>query len=446
MKKAIFKLFFLAFIIIPPLIFIPGNFRGHWTFTQYREPKLASLLILFWGMATYFWYSLLKDYKKQLKQIVQSLTFLLLCLLSVYSLASALWSEVPEAALYEGVQWITFTFMFCIFSCLFTEQKWLSLAIYSIIGIFGIVTIIGLTQTFIDIPFLKPIPGTTIGSTFGSKNVCFLSLVSQFFLLIFVFWESTYKKQIIFVAATGIIILLEIAYILISLSRTTYAAIMIGLFSLFLILFFISSRNKRILVIKSSIIIGLGLCIISLLVCNIYPQKWHHVKIRISKGIIPLIVNPTSYFYKTARGQVIHDSFAMIKDNPFGVGAGNWIFKYPLYHHSIKKKSFNKKTQIQRVHNDYIQYLAELGIPGFAAFMGLIIWQFVKLLHILLHHDQINIYTKAFNICLLSQLMAVCVMLFFSFYLEFPYRKFLFVFLLTLIYNPHSDLFTPSEK
>jgi O-antigen ligase/Tfp pilus assembly protein PilF len=56
----------------------------------------------------------------------------------------------------------------------------------------------------------------------------------------------------------------------------------------------------------------------------------------------------------------------MIKDHPWiGLGLGNHKVFYPLYHgKTVKDREFSVATQLRRVHNDFLQAFAELGIVG----------------------------------------------------------------------------------
>ena len=432
--KNVLKFLLIFFLLVPPLVFMPGSFKEQWIFTEYRESKLAVLLITFWLLAAWFSFFFFERYINQIKRLIRSSIFILLSFLSLYSMMSIYWACVPEAAIYETVQWVSFTFMFLIFVCLLKSKKWLKMAIYSINCAFIIVTLIGIIQTFKNIPFLMPISGTKYGSTFGSKNACFLSLGSQFFLLIFILGNFLNEKKKFYAILAGICIMLELIYVAISLSRTAYAALTIGMASLFIFMLLIVPKDKRIFIYKSTGFSLVIFFIVMLLTQQIYPRYWNMTIHRISNQMIPFILHPSNYLNKNPRGQLILDTCEMIKDHPFGVGAGNWLFLYPLYHNHLKKIGFNRKKQARKVHNDYIQYLAELGFPGFLAFIGLLFLSFKKLLSCI-RHKTCNFYEKTFAACLTAQLVAVAIMLFFSFYLEFPYRKFLFVFLLSLIYT-----------
>ncbi len=421
------------FLMTPPLFFVPGKIGKEWVYAEYKESKLAAIMVLFWALSTFFFFGFGKNSLKTLKKVACTPTFLLLSFITCYSLVSSLWAVVPEAALYEALQWFSLTFMFLIFSTLFVKDtRWLHHALTAIVISFLIVTVIGLIQTSVQIPFLMPVPGTKIGSTFGAKNTCFLSLASQFFLICYLFsLNSLSKKKLVsFLFAIGIV--MELAYMVISQSRTTYASMATGFLLLFFVGLFWSKNKIRIFKIGMAGIVVIAITLVS--IQSVFPRMWKSASYRVSNRILPLLAHPSDFFTHTARGQVILDTWDMIKDHPYGVGAGNWMFLYPLYHKHLQEKAFNKIRQIRKVHNDYMQYLAELGIFGIIALLGLIGVQ-IKDLVLLLNANHLTLEKRLLAYFLLPQFLSVCIMFFFSFYLEFPYRKFLFVFLLALIFG-----------
>ncbi len=64
------------------------------------------------------------------------------------------------------------------------------------------------------------------------------------------------------------------------------------------------------------------------------------------------------------------NSLAMARDHPvFGVGLGNFELLYPRYHRAVEVDwTFDEEHQLERVHNDHLQMLAELGL------IGLVVW------------------------------------------------------------------------
>ncbi|MEW6593282.1 MAG: O-antigen ligase family protein [Thermodesulfobacteriota bacterium] len=67
------------------------------------------------------------------------------------------------------------------------------------------------------------------------------------------------------------------------------------------------------------------------------------------------------------------NTLAMIKDHPvLGVGLGNHKVHYPLYTHAVMKDGlFSLESQLINVHNDFLQFLAELGTVGFPLLLWL---------------------------------------------------------------------------
>ena len=85
----------------------------------------------------------------------------------------------------------------------------------------------------------------------------------------------------------------------------------------------------------------------------------------------------TSLDQNINRIAIWRNTIAMIKDHPFlGVGLGNHKIYYPLYNHAVLKDSiFSLETQLINVHNDFLQFIAELGLVGFPflAWLGFLI-------------------------------------------------------------------------
>lgn len=80
------------------------------------------------------------------------------------------------------------------------------------------------------------------------------------------------------------------------------------------------------------------------------------------------IFNPTDTS-STLRIALWESTLAMIVDHPFlGIGWGAYWLVYPEYDFFIQ----NEATTIFHAHNMYLHIAAEIGIPGFLAFLGII--------------------------------------------------------------------------
>ncbi len=67
----------------------------------------------------------------------------------------------------------------------------------------------------------------------------------------------------------------------------------------------------------------------------------------------------------SSRLEIWHDSLAMIKDHPLGIGLRNYENVFQIYNHT-----FATDRPVVFAHNDYLQLLIESGWVGFVAMMG----------------------------------------------------------------------------
>ena len=590
-----------ALFFIPPLVFIPGKFGEQWIFVSYREPKLAAVQILAWLLITWTILSFFRQFKATFSTSsdLAKVIFYLLSLFTLYSCLSASWAMVPQASLYEASQWATVCFLYLILLVLFSSSpKYRNIALYSLVFSFALVTIIGLIQTKIQIPFLLPASKIhAFASTFGAKNTCFVTLASQIFLLLFLIVQKIGQKKLPMVFLLGALFLLELFYLFISSSRTSYVAVSAGI-TIFLI-FLMTTRpfkiSKKTVVIMSvsvtAVIVAASMVLISNVRTNLVsnpgfelgtydnllPKDWflypsnaknpgnkcgawsnkvshsgrysvaiygkdkfqtgwrgkqihfehplpHLISIKgwskakevktqeknytllfkiffadksytwfrptelhFSQGthgwelrqstkywpkavtsiqpycilyngsgtawfddiivqrynnifaflynffttwkgrIFPYLLDPSRFFYETARGAALLDTFDMFTEHPIGVGAGNWGFAYPLYHKHMIAKSFSERVQIRRAHNDFVEILGELGPFGLLIFLAVITILIIKTVAFILH--QKDIVERLLISCLLCQIIVMCITMTLTFYLEYPYRKFLFMYI-----------------
>lgn len=128
----------------------------------------------------------------------------------------------------------------------------------------------------------------------------------------------------------------------------------------------------------------LALCIF-FLVLTLYNPKWFFGLAALAALVlaicffyrdIPVIGNHISFIVSTSsiseRGRIWAESLNMFRDNPAGVGIGNWRTNMPLYAAGISDWAYSI-TCFKRPHNDYIWVLTETGIPGFVAYISLFI-------------------------------------------------------------------------
>jgi len=69
------------------------------------------------------------------------------------------------------------------------------------------------------------------------------------------------------------------------------------------------------------------------------------------------------------------NTIEMIKDHPIrGVGIGQWPESYPQYYDKVSKDViFNEKFKMKRLHNDYLEILANIGLFGYFFLLWLVL-------------------------------------------------------------------------
>ncbi len=417
----------IALFFLPPLVFVPISFRNVWIATNYTEVKFAAVSILAWAFFSFFVCSS-RYQKSEVRSVLKDLVLWGLGTLTLLSLISATYALVWEAALYEAFQWFTLSVLYAVLRLLFRNEKWIPLSLMATVASFGVVTLIGFIQLKTRIPFLM-VMHCSMASTFGAKNPCFVSLTSQIFLVSLLAISFFFSARRFLSICLVLLSLAELLYLALSQSRTSLAGLGIGL--LFLTVGLIALLKSRKFKLAFLAILIFASITVPITARYVFPGFWKTSMRIIEVKVKPMLLNPSIYFQR-ARGQAVLDTLDMLKDNPIGVGAGNWGFAYPLYHKRVTKKAFSNTVQIMRAHNDYIQYLGELGPPGLLLLLGILSVQFIRLWKEIkspIADDK----ERLIVLLLLAQLATVATMFLFTYYLEYPYRKFLFVFLMALV-------------
>ena len=175
-------------------------------------------------------------------------------------------------------------------------------------------------------------------------------------------------------------ILLMGTTLIVTLSRSSYAAF--GFSLLFMFLLFLLARGKRFIIINKKIFIFLLIIIILLISLFIIPTPLSIPGTVISqiKGIIS-ISNIANTFSSGRRIAIWKFTGMMIKDHPV-LGSGIGTYKYNTFRYQAKffEQGDNRTIYTygfaEEAHNEYLQLWAELGTIGLAIFLWLIITYF----------------------------------------------------------------------
>jgi tetratricopeptide (TPR) repeat protein len=238
------------------------------------------------------------------------------------------------------------------------------------------IAIIGILQYLFEfsmIPQARP-----PAATFSNRN-----MASQFMVIvipfgIYLFWtaEKGYSRW-----GAAVLTGLTTLYAVYAESLASWISIFFGFIFFFLVLFFQGFIKKEI-TFRDKLIPLITTLVCFLLLINIDSSglnlKFGGVSEQVSsvrKFVADAeqkddeqrnVENKTKVSTIQWRWSVWLNSAAMVKDNPvFGVGAGNYKIKYPLYNQKVVKDvKFKIENQLARAHNDYIQAAAEYGITG----------------------------------------------------------------------------------
>lgn len=126
----------------------------------------------------------------------------------------------------------------------------------------------------------------------------------------------------------------------------------------------------------------------------------------------------------TARLRLIwwRNTLGMIKDHVLGgVGFMNWYVFYPLYHRAAEVDPlFSLKSQPLRLHNDWLQILAETSVIGcflYAAMFGILIWRCWMIFR---HACETEILLRALFLMMTISCFAINSVFDFPFYMALP--------------------------
>lgn len=338
----------------------------------------------------------------------------------LWCVTSLLWVQDYYLAavmlLQYGVLSLSFLLFFNIFNTLDKIKTLISVLIISML----LVAIIGLLQAFLPSEHaFQTLFGQSVkpAATFANRNMASHFMVMTLPIALIGLYLT---KSRLWSLVYGAIFTVGLWYLINTLARQAYVAIIVELlfFALFIGWDFVKNKDKSLIIglanIKYKTLIVLSSLIFLLLV-----------------SFLPVEGN-TSGNNKFDRLQQISleqgytrfpawiNTLEMIKDHPIaGVGIGQWQSNYPQYY-DVKAKDviFNEQTRLRRLHNEYLEVLANVGLVGYLLLLWLFILSIKKIYALLCHTDsQVRLITLGVSMSLLGFLVVA----FFS----FPIRVFL---------------------
>jgi len=339
---------------------------------RYLKTGLGALIVL---VAVLAW--LHQGYQKRNLCISQSKLYLPMALFLLWSLISFFWSFNLHLATISWVQYLTYATLFFIVLNSFTSKKSIKALFGTLIISLFVVSIIGLSQQYLsDITLIKQFYYQHVApaASFSNKN-----LASHFVVmtipLSFLMFTVTKSKRISFVYS--LVTFFALWYVIMIAARQAYVAIFVELLVLVLFLIFDYAKNGNVFLKnikhKQIKIITFIFLIFSLFVVSNFSTNGFDF----SKGSKLEKVSEISLEGGSTRIPAWKNTVEMIKDHPIaGVGIGQWQEYYPLYYDtSAQDVIFGDKTRLTKVHNEYLEMFANVGLIGFLP----LIWIFIIL-------------------------------------------------------------------
>jgi O-antigen ligase len=318
-------------------LFLATNLHNHSLSYLYFISSFTLLLsIVFIKLFTY--------YNSSIK-LPDNSYILLFLLFTGWSLLSTIWSPAPSDSFYSAIIFLVFPLGLLLgFWSNSKQQQYFPLAL----AIFIIITLIkAYYQKFILVPHLHA-PGF-----FSNKNTnaTFIAMILLPFSTYFLTGKgTTYKKHVI-----GIIIACSTFIITLTVSRGAVLGLGLGLLLIFAHNLLEKHSIRSFLILIAYLL--LGVLIAEMLTGANYFD-------RVIKQSITTDITTIS----TGRDYIWNSGWQMYLEQPFlgrGLNMFHWLF--PQFRHS------DSPDIGQFAHNDYLQFLIELGPIGFFLFIGFVL-------------------------------------------------------------------------
>jgi len=429
----------IVLIISTPLVFYPYLVR------IFNPPKelFFSILVIIGLMFWFFKMTAQEEFKITRTSLnLPILAFMVICPLSI------LWSDSPMVSLLELPLFLAGPILYFIIANNIRDEHQINrlltslLIVSSLLGIYGIFQYNG-----IDFAFWKGnIARNQVFGFFGNVNYFAEYLIVPLPLAISLFFatQNGVHKILLLIG-----ILTMGGSLILTFTRGSYLAI--GISSLFMFFLYLISRGKGFIKEHKKIFIFILTLIILVPFLFAIPNPLNKPGTIISK--IKGRISVTQFTQSTSlkrRIAIWKFTGMMIKDHPL-LGSGIGTFKYNSLSYQAKFFDQGENRHLypygiaDKVHNEYLQLGAELGIIGLGIFFWFIITYFnygIKLLKKL--KDE---YKQGIVIGLIGGVAAVLIDAIFGFPLHLPATLVSFWLFVGLIVSlSHSENYTGREK
>jgi len=416
----------IASVILVPLAFYPYLTR---IFNPAKELVFEFLVII--GLM--FWAIKMVSQEK-IKFIYSPLDFSVIAFMAICTL-SLLWSDSPYITLKELPLFLAGPLLyFIVNNNIINHQQRINrilnvlLFVGTLFGIYGILQYNGIDFSF----WIKNLGRQKVFGLFGNVNYFAEYLIIPLPIAIALFFANKNKKSKILLSIS---ILAMGGSLIATFTRGTYLGLGISL--VFMFILFLTIRGKKFIKEYKKIFIFILALIILITFLFVLPNPLNKPGTVISKikGRIS-IAQLTKGSSLKRRIAIWKFTGMIIEDHPL-LGSGLGTFKYNSLNYQAKffnrgeNRSLYPYGIADKVHNEYLQLWAELGIIGLGAFMWIIISFFICGVKILKKTK--DNYREGLIIGLMGGIIAVLIEGLFGFPLHQPATIVLFWLSLALI-------------
>ncbi len=421
MSQSLYSKLLIFFIGITPLI-VPIRADIGWFNIDPAHLKLAwsvfftSIFAVMW-IATQLLSGSIRVAKTSLYYPIG--LFLLWCFVTLIWVENWYFAIILLSILLSSI--LIFVIIINTFKSISLAQRLLKTLVFSM----AIVSIIGLIQYYFNnyeivqnifAQVAKP------SSTFGNKNFAshFLVMVLPVSLM-FALSSNSKSKVTIYSSA----LFIGSWYLIYIAARQAYVAVFIEVILIVLFFWIDFYKNKEISLfsmtkLKLFKLISLLLVFFTLIIASNYTNTGWTFESGNKIGKLQKI----TFEGGSNRIPAWRNTLEMIKDNPIsGVGIGQWQHYYPLYYDKVARDViFNEKNRLHKLHNDYLETFANVGLVGYIFLIWLFVLVSAKIWRVLSNPlDESRIFVFSISMGLIGFLVVAI--------FSFPVRVFLPLFL-----------------
>ncbi len=294
-----------------------------------------------------------------------------IALFCLWNLISIQWSHNFSEAIFAAQKWILFATVFWI--CRILCGDLLSKEVFYIARVSRLFTVLILLVVSGRLVLLYSEGTYSNEALYGLQNMFgHRSLISAFIMLLLPINLMDVRRSQRLLTSTNGIILWQIIVIVLLQSRAVYLALFLGCVALCFYLFFTTRPGST----KTNYFrIGVVLTTVAFLIGAVL-----YTNPELRERLNPLTYATSQTAYE--RRLIWLKTTALVKDHPWqGVGTGNWKIQFPGYGLEGSYRMQDQNVVFTRVHNDFLEILAELGVIGLLLYLSiftlasLAIWQ-----------------------------------------------------------------------